>query len=171
AAMATFERQTESVVEALFSDLLGEDESACRSLETDSGGPVQAAGEPPDTFDPVVVASRLRRMGDQCNVDFERVSSETLAEVLKGKVKCSLPAGQPRMEEFGAAVDSIVRSWSDQQPELVYERAFLCVSVKLLMHVAQRATAMVRPSHLINAINGNSRVRNYIEAHGGWVRT
>ncbi|XP_068275612.1 bcl-2-like protein 15 [Nyctibius grandis] len=155
--MATFEEQTECVVEALFSDLLGEDESACRSLETDSGGPVQAAGETPTTFDPVVVASRLRRMGDQCNVDFERVSSEALAEVLKGK-----------MEEFGAAVDSIVRSWSDQQPELFYERAFLCVSVKLLMHVAKRVTAMVRPIHLINAINGNSRVRNYIETHGGW---
>ena len=49
--------------------------------------PVQSAGEPPTTFDPVVVASRLRRMGDQCNLDFERVSSEALAEVLKGKVK------------------------------------------------------------------------------------
>ncbi|NXQ84379.1 B2L15 protein, partial [Nyctibius grandis] len=166
AAMATFEEQTECVVEALFSDLLGEDESACRSLETDSGGPVQAAGETPTTFDPVVVASRLRRMGDQCNVDFERVSSEALAEVLKGKLK--LPSRCLQMEEFGAAVDSIVRSWSDQQPELFYERAFLCVSVKLLMHVAKRVTAMVRPIHLINAINGNSRVRNYIETHGGW---
>lgn len=26
-------------------------------------------------------------MGDQCNMDFERVSSEALVEVLKGKVK------------------------------------------------------------------------------------
>lgn len=38
--MATFEEQTECIVEALFSDLLGEDESACRSLETDLGGRV-----------------------------------------------------------------------------------------------------------------------------------
>lgn len=52
--------------------------------------PVQSAGEPPTRFDPVVVASRLRRMGDQCNVDFEKVSSEALAEVLKGKVKHTL---------------------------------------------------------------------------------
>ncbi|NWH50805.1 B2L15 protein, partial [Fregata magnificens] len=159
AEMATFEEQTQCIVEALFSDLLGEDETECRSLETDSGEPVQSAGEPPTRFDPVVVASRLRQMGDQCNMDFERVSSEALAEVLKGK-----------MEKFEAAVDSLSRSWSDQNPEMVYERAFLSVSVKLLMYVAKKVPAMVRPSQLIEVINGNSQVRNYIEACGGWVR-
>ncbi|NXE23604.1 B2L15 protein, partial [Ardeotis kori] len=167
-AMATFEEQTACVVEALFSDLLGEDESDYRSLETDSGGPVRSAGQPPMRFDPVVVASRLRRMGDQCNMDFERVSSEALAEVLMGKLR--LPSRCSQVEKFGAAVDSLSRSWSEQNPELVYERAFLCVSVKLLMHVAKKVPAMLRPSQLIEAINGNSQVRNYIEAHGGWVR-
>ncbi|KAM9217450.1 bcl-2-like protein 15 isoform 1-T2 [Leptosomus discolor] len=157
--MATFEEQTACVVEALFSDLLGEGDSECRSLETDWGEPVQSAGEPPTTFDPVVVASRLRRMGDQCNMDFERVSSEALAEVLKGK-----------MEEFGAAVESLVRRWSDQNPELVYERAFLCVSVKLLMHVAKKVLAVLHPNQLTKVINGNARVRNYIEACGGWEK-
>ncbi|NWQ87151.1 B2L15 protein, partial [Burhinus bistriatus] len=159
AAMATFEKQTECIVEALFLDLVSEDESDCRSLETDSGEPVQAAGQLPAGFDPYVIASRLRRMGDQCNMDFERVSSEALAEVLKGK-----------MERFGGAVDSLSRSWTDRNPELVYERVFLSVSVKLLMHVAKKVPAVVHPSHLIRAINGNSQVRNYIEAHGGWVR-
>ncbi|KFM03135.1 Bcl-2-like 15, partial [Aptenodytes forsteri] len=138
------EEQTECIVEALFSDL---------------ADPVQSAGEPPTRFDPVVVASRLRQMGDQCNMDFEKVSSEALAEVLKGK-----------MEKFGAAVDSLSRSWSNQNPELVYERVFLSVSVKLLMHVAKKVPSMVQPSQLINVINGNSQVRSYIEACGGWVR-
>ncbi|KFP57428.1 Bcl-2-like 15, partial [Cathartes aura] len=138
------EEQTACIAEALFSDLLE---------------PVQSAGEPPTRFDPVVVASRLRRMGDQCNLDFERVSSEALAEVLKGK-----------MEKFGAAVDSLSRSWSDQNPELVYERVFLCVSVKLLMHVAKKVRDAVHPNQLTEVIIGNSQVRNYIEACGGWVR-
>ncbi|KAM6233059.1 bcl-2-like protein 15 [Spheniscus humboldti] len=155
--MATFEEQTECIVEALFFDLLGEDGSDCRSLETDSGDPVQSAGEPPTRFDPVVVASRLRQMGDQCNVDFEKVSSEALAEVLKGK-----------MEKFGAAVDSLSRSWCNRNPELVYERVFLAISVKLLMHVSKKVLSMVQPSQLINVINGNSQVRSYIEACGGW---
>ncbi|KFQ76211.1 Bcl-2-like 15, partial [Phoenicopterus ruber ruber] len=138
------EKQTACVVEALFFDLLE---------------PVQAAEVALTGFDPVVVASRLRRMGDQCNMDFERVSSAALAEVLKGK-----------MEKFGAAVDSLSRSWSDQNPELVYERAFLSLSVKLIMHVAKKIPDMVHPNQLIEVINGNSQVRNYIQAHGGWVR-
>ncbi|KFQ94942.1 Bcl-2-like 15, partial [Nipponia nippon] len=142
------ELQTECIVEALFSDLLSEDQR-----------PVQSAGEPLTTFDPVIIASRLRRMGDQCNMDFERNSSEALVEVLQGK-----------MEKFGAAVDSLSRIWSDQNPGLVYEKAFLSISVKLVMHVAKKIPAMVHPNQLIQVINGNSQVRSYIEACGGWVR-
>ncbi|NWI25181.1 B2L15 protein, partial [Sula dactylatra] len=159
AEMATFEEQTKCVVEALFSDLLGDDTSGFRSLEADSAEPEQSAGEPLTGFDPAVIASRLQRIGDQCNMDFEKVSSEALAEVLKGK-----------MDKFGAAVDSLSRSWSDQNPEMVYERAFLSVSVKLLIHIVKKVPAMVHPNQVIQAINGNSKVRNYIEAHGGWVR-
>lgn len=60
--------------------------------------------EEPSGFDPVIIASRLRQIGDQCNMDFERVSSQVLHEVLMGKVKdtssrpalgCSLLVGQP----------------------------------------------------------------------------
>ncbi|NXG84291.1 B2L15 protein, partial [Stercorarius parasiticus] len=120
-------------------------------------------------FDAAVIASRLRQMGDRCNMDFERVSSEALAEVLKGE-KLKLPSRWLQMEKFGAAVDSLSRSWSDRNPELVYERAFLCVSAKLLMYLFKKVPAMVDPSYVIRAINGNSQVRNYIEAHGGWVR-
>ncbi|NXU53620.1 B2L15 protein, partial [Turnix velox] len=155
AAMVTFEQQTERIVKSLFQDITSEDECDCRSLETDSGG----EGDCPEVFDAVVIASRLKQMGDRCNMDFERVSSEALAEVLKGKV-----------EKFEAAVDSISRSWSNQNPELGYERAFLCVSVKLVMYLVKKIPALVHPSHLIRAINGNSQVRRYIEAQGGWVR-
>ncbi|NXG63331.1 B2L15 protein, partial [Hemiprocne comata] len=194
-AMTTFEEQTECIVEALFSDLFSEDETQCRSLETDGGGSVQAAAEPPAKFDPVLVASRLRQMGDQCNLDFERVSSEDLVEVLNGKVKCKcrnlteywilsqdlfitlsfikklkLLSQFLQMEKFEAAVHSLSRSWRAQNPQMAYEIAFLSVSVKLLMHVAKKVPAMVRPSQLVQVINGNSQVRSYIEACGGWVR-
>ncbi|KGL78722.1 Bcl-2-like 15, partial [Tinamus guttatus] len=141
------EKQTEHVVRALFSDLLNEEESAYRCLEKDSGG----------NFDPVVIASRLRSIGDQCNIDFEN-SSHVVAEVLKGKV-----------EKFGAAVDSLSRSWSNQNPEFCYERAFLAVCVKLAMCVAKKVPAMLHRIQLIELINGNSQVRSYIESSGGWV--
>lgn len=44
-------------------------------------------GDDLKTFDAVVIASRLRQMGDRCNMDFEHISSKDLAEVLKGEVK------------------------------------------------------------------------------------
>ncbi|XP_054251747.1 bcl-2-like protein 15 [Indicator indicator] len=157
--MATFEEQTACVVQALFSDLFDEEEIDCRNLEIDSGEQAECTGGPPLPFDTRVVASRLRQMGDQCNLDFERVSSEPLAEVLRGKV-----------EKFGAAVESLIRRWNDQNPELVYERAFLCVCVKLVKLVGEKVPGMLDPSLLIREINGNSQVRNYIEAQGGWVR-
>uniref|UniRef100_U3IW84 BCL2 like 15 n=1 Tax=Anas platyrhynchos platyrhynchos TaxID=8840 RepID=U3IW84_ANAPP len=125
-------------------------------------GPVPFAGELPSDFDPVIIASRLRQIGDQCNMDFERVSSQALAEpgTHEGQILC-----------FGAAVDSLSRSWSDQNPEMVYERAFLSVSVKLMMHILKKVPSMFHPSQLIKVINGNAQVKNYIEAHGGWVST
>ncbi|XP_010722437.1 bcl-2-like protein 15 [Meleagris gallopavo] len=157
--MRTFEEQTACVVEALFDDLLNEDEADFRCLQTDSGGPVQSEEEQPSGFDPVIIASRLRQIGDQCNMDFERVSSQALHEVLMGK-----------MEKFGAAVESLCKRWSDQNPELVYERAFLSISVKLMMYILKKGAANVNPGHLIKAINENAQVKNYIETRGGWEK-
>lgn len=74
------------------------------------------------------------------------------------------------MDKFGAAVETLSRSWSDRNPELAYETVFLSVSVKLLMHVAKKIPDLRRPIHLIQVINGNAKVRKYIETHGGWVR-
>ncbi|XP_021232658.1 bcl-2-like protein 15 isoform X2 [Numida meleagris] len=122
-------------------------------------GSVQSEEESPSYFDPVIIANRLRQIGDQCNMDFERVSSQVLREVLMGQ-----------MEKFGAAVDALSRRWSDQNPELVYERAFLSVSVKLMMYILKKGAAQVNPSHLIKAINENVQVKNYIEACGGWEK-
>lgn len=74
------------------------------------------------------------------------------------------------MEKFGAAVESAVRRWNGQNPELPYERAFLCVCVKLVKFIGEKVPGVLDPTLLIREINGNARVRNYIEAHGGWVR-
>ncbi|NXJ14930.1 B2L15 protein, partial [Odontophorus gujanensis] len=173
AAMRTFEEQTACVVEALIGDLLNEDGVSFRCLQTDSGGSVQFEEEPPSDFDPVIIASRLRRIGDQCNMDFERVSSQVLNEVLTGKVKESLSclALGCSVEKFGAAVESLSRRWSDQNPEMVYERAFLSVSVKLMVYIVKKGLGSAIATHLIKAINQNAQVKNYIEACGGWVST
>ncbi|XP_030417627.1 bcl-2-like protein 15 isoform X2 [Gopherus evgoodei] len=160
----TFEEQTECIVEALLSDLLGEDEGfAPRSLETDSFAESHAARDPSagaeasSSFDSVIIASRLRRLGDQYNEDLEHPAQRIIAEVAKGKV-----------EEFGVMVDSLSKSWSSLNPELGYERAFLAVSVKLLAYLSRKVPAVARRIQLVELINGNREVRGYIETHGGW---
>ncbi|TFK04249.1 Zona pellucida sperm-binding protein 3 [Platysternon megacephalum] len=161
----TFEEQTECIVEALLSDLLGEDEwAAFRSLETDSFAEshteceLSAGAEASSTFDSVIIASRLRRLGDQYNEDLEQSAQRIIAEVAKGKV-----------EEFGVMVDSLSKTWSSLNPELGYERAFLAVSVKLLAYLSRKVPAVARRIRLVELINGNREVRGYIETRGGWV--
>uniref|UniRef100_A0A8C3HPJ5 BCL2 like 15 n=1 Tax=Chrysemys picta bellii TaxID=8478 RepID=A0A8C3HPJ5_CHRPI len=145
----TFEEQTECIVEALLSDLLGEDEwFASRSLETDSFADSS-------TFDSVIIASRLRRLGDQYNEDLEQPARRVIAEMAKGK-------------EFGVMVDSLSKSWSSLNPGLGYERAFLAVSVKLLAYLSRKVPAVARQIQLVELINGNREVRGYIETRGGW---
>ncbi|XP_043356264.1 LOW QUALITY PROTEIN: bcl-2-like protein 15 [Dermochelys coriacea] len=170
----TFEEQTECIVEALLSDLLGEDEgTAFHSLETDSFSEsgagytafpcslsavlelqLSAGAEASSTFDSVIIASHLRRLGDEYNEDLERPAQRIVVE---GKV-----------EEFGVMVDSLSKSWSSLNPELGYERAFLAVSVKLLVYLSQKVPAMARQIQLVELINGNREVRAYIETRGGW---
>nr|XP_005294966.1 bcl-2-like protein 15 isoform X2 [Chrysemys picta bellii] len=160
----TFEEQTECIVEALLSDLLGEDEwFASRSLETDSFAEshaeheASAPAESSSTFDSVIIASRLRRLGDQYNEDLEQPARRVIAEMAKGKV-----------EEFGVMVDSLSKSWSSLNPGLGYERAFLAVSVKLLAYLSRKVPAVARQIQLVELINGNREVRGYIETRGGW---
>uniref|UniRef100_A0A674K5Z7 BCL2 like 15 n=1 Tax=Terrapene triunguis TaxID=2587831 RepID=A0A674K5Z7_9SAUR len=147
----TFEEQTECIVEALLSDLLGEDEwLASRSLETDSFA---------DTFDSVIIASRLRRLGDQYNEDLEQPAQRVIAEMAKGKV----------MQNHSLfMVDSLSKSWSSLNPGLGYERAFLAVSVKLLAYLSRKVPAVARRIQFVELINGNREVRGYIETRGGW---
>jgi len=95
---------------------------------------------------------------------------QDLLITLSFKKKLKLPSQCLQMEKFGAAVDSLSRNWSDQNPELGYERAFLTVSVKLITSAVKKVPAVVLCNQLIQVINGNSQVRNYIEALGGWVR-
>uniref|UniRef100_A0A8D0GZZ7 BCL2 like 15 n=1 Tax=Sphenodon punctatus TaxID=8508 RepID=A0A8D0GZZ7_SPHPU len=154
----TFEEQTECVVKALLSGLLENEEISFRSLKADSAGrSLPAAASDASTFDPVVIASRLRVLGDLYNEDLEQPAQQLIAEVTKGKV-----------EQFGATVDSLSKIWSTLNPGLGYERAFLAVSVKLFVYLAQKVPSVVSRLQLADIINGNRQVRGYIEAHGGW---
>ncbi|XP_062835772.1 bcl-2-like protein 15 isoform X2 [Anolis carolinensis] len=139
----TFEEQTKLIVEELLCDNSGATfrslhASASRS-DTDSSA---------SSFDPKAIASTLRELGDKFNVEVE---SQAQAIV-----------GQSNMlEKFKEIADSLSR-----KAALEYGKAFLAVSVKLFLCLAQ--STEVEPHLLAQAINDNHAVRDYIENKGGW---
>uniref|UniRef100_A0A8D2LA42 Bcl-2-like protein 15 n=1 Tax=Varanus komodoensis TaxID=61221 RepID=A0A8D2LA42_VARKO len=86
---------------------------------------------------------------------------ETPAEAAKFLLLCS-------QMKFREMADSLSKTWSRSQG-LEYERAFLVVTVKLFICLAQRAPSLRNKTELFTqTINENPEVRNYIEKQGGW---
>ncbi|KAJ6657950.1 hypothetical protein lerEdw1_001740 [Lerista edwardsae] len=107
------------------------------------------------TFDPVAIAHHLQKVADKYNVDLNEPVRNIIAETANKQV-----------EKFGETVESLIKTWPNPY-ELPYEKAFLVLSVKLFVHLAQKVSN-IAPNLLTRAINGNPEVRQYIESQGGW---
>nr|XP_028590368.1 bcl-2-like protein 15 isoform X1 [Podarcis muralis] len=182
----TFEEQVEQIAEALLADFPGQksktefrvlqyqgasfegpppsllaratsetrDEALQRqSLILPQSQSFQGGGSAASPFDPVPIANTLRRLGDQFNADLERPAQEVI---------------EAEGRKFKENVEALSKTWTIQNPELAYEKAFLVVAVKLFRYIAKKAHAVAQPRLLTEAINAAPEVRHYIERQGGW---
>ncbi|KAM9002383.1 bcl-2-like protein 15 [Sarcophilus harrisii] len=166
--MKTFEEQTECIVESLFNEFLTPrmmNQGPCfRSADVpDSGGE-------PSSFDVTIIAARLRMLGDQLNEKMEIYREvEKSAKIVITKVTTE-QAIASLQNTVKSTVKSLSQTWCAQDPNLVYERAFLAVSVKLLDVVSHKIPQMARQlaGPMRNMINEDTAVRQFIEGQGGW---
>lgn len=157
----TFEEQTECIMNALFDEFSnsGGHRVANRMStfdETDSGGAC--------SFDVAPIVGRLKELGDKLNEELTKKLTDRAQNIIE-----DTSLGQEeKTNKLQEVLESLSKTWYAQDPGLVYERAFLELSMKLMKLVTQRFHEMRTQltMSLTNIINGN--LQQYIQGQGGW---
>ncbi|KAF6720794.1 Bcl-2-like protein 15 [Oryzias melastigma] len=148
--------QTDQVVHFLLAD---EEEIQARAFEDgiESDGP--GSGEE-DDFDPVVVAGKLRAIGDA--LDEEAHLVHVLTDLKKAAAKEAVEAA------FSHGVEALCETHSAKAPEVAPEIQLIKASVALGVYVAKKAPELKSKVHGALTSFLTTRVGGWVAQQGGW---
>ncbi|XP_069489468.1 bcl-2-like protein 15 [Ambystoma mexicanum] len=156
----TFAEQTEEVVQALFAEFSGhhaaEQTVFNRDLVVDSA----TGEEQEDDFDPYIVASRLRSIGDQLDAELAGCAQQLITETAKERLQ----------EGFSEAVRSLSTTWVSASPEMGAEKCLMKAAVNLALYLSRKAPTLAAAMHstLTNFLT-SPELSTFVQHQGGWM--
>ncbi|XP_035245173.1 bcl-2-like protein 15 [Anguilla anguilla] len=111
-----------------------------------------------DPFDPVLIADKLRELGDDYD---EKVIQPLINKVQKA-------AKDQMATAFGDCVDSLCKSWMADGPEVTQEKQLLKASVMLGLYVKKKCPDLRGAVQDAMANFLTTRLGSWVSQQGGW---
>ncbi|XP_069013400.1 bcl-2-like protein 15 [Embiotoca jacksoni] len=154
------EWQTHLIIKYLLED---EDEVNVRRLDPGVVEPdsvVELDSEHVDSFDPVVIADKLRSVADALNDNIR--FRDALTDIKKAASQETLEAA------FSHGVDAVCQTYTSQRSEVAPEMQLIRATVAFALHVKKSSPEL--KNKIKNAMNAflNRRVGPWVTQQGGW---
>ncbi|KAM9813354.1 bcl-2-like protein 15 [Neosynchiropus ocellatus] len=153
---ALLESQTSQIIQCLFRD---ENEKIVRRQASETE--YETDGPEDENFDPVIIADKLRTIGDALNAraDFQTA----LSNMIKATVKKELE------EAFSNGVDAVVQAQAHTQAEVAPEMLLIKASVAFGLYIKKCCPELKRKAE--SAMTGylNEHVGSWVAEQGGWI--
>ncbi|KAM4613800.1 uncharacterized protein ACJ7VT_011825 [Polymixia lowei] len=148
-------RQTSKIIECVFDDDNDDRTSDFRG----AGSLASDATVEDDTFDPVLIADKLKEMVDKLNKDkeFQAAVSELRAA-----------AEQDMISAFSKGVETLCNIEVSQQPAMAPEMQLIQASIALGLYVKNKAPELKNRVQRAMITFLNTRVVDWVNQQGGW---
>ncbi|KAG5837768.1 uncharacterized protein LOC135234938 isoform X2 [Anguilla rostrata] len=148
------QQQTYEIIHCLFDQSPENSDKTSQDIETD------CPDDDDDSFDPVIIADKLREVGDELD--------EQVIHQFKNALKSS---SQMQVEAvFRKTAEMLCHTWMSERGEVAMEKHLLRATVMLGLYVKRNCPRMIPSIQGVMATFLNTRVTLWVSQQGGWDR-
>ncbi|XP_054473055.1 uncharacterized protein LOC129105860 isoform X2 [Anoplopoma fimbria] len=157
----TLQWQTDQIIKCLL-DIEDEDSPQCRLLDCNLEVDSSSAESREDTFDPVVIADKLRTVADAMAEDVHFRAA--LTEMRQAAAQEAFEAA------FSHGVDAICQTQVAQRAEVVSEMQLIKASVSFGLYVKKSCPELKHKIQSVMSSFLTARVGPWVTQQGGWEK-